>query len=186
MHRSGDPPTRPGSPVKRLTARSLARAGDGVFVEHRRYPSVRTRVPRWKVASSDPMLSTRVGAVLLAFFGVGCLVTGVAALADRRGIAVVLTSVGFGFLALLMAGRSLLDIADPPAEPAGRGARGTLLAIAVGTAVVGFSAVWRAFTEPVGVPAQVLFIIGGAGFLYGSFGSVIGVFYQSTSERHPS
>ncbi|HWI05359.1 MAG TPA: hypothetical protein VNT52_16260 [Acidimicrobiales bacterium] len=132
------------------------------------------------------MLSTRIGAVLLAFFGVGCLMTGVAALADRRSIAVFLTSAGFGFLALLMAGRSLLNIAAPPSEPAGRGVRGTLLAVAVGTAVVGFSAVWRAFSEPVGVPAQILFIIGGAGFLYGSFGSVIGVFYQSTSDRHRS
>lgn len=132
------------------------------------------------------MLSTRVGPVLLAFFGVGCLVTGVAAFADGRGIAVFLTSAGFGFLALLMAGRSLLDLTDPPAEPAGRGVRGTLLAMAVGLAVVGFTAVWRAFTEPVGVPVQVLFAFGGACLLYGSFGGVIGVFYQSTSERHRS
>ena len=165
----------------------LRRTRGGVPDDLRRYPSVRMSVPRsGKMASSDAMLSTRVGAVLLAFFGVGCLVTGVAALADGRGITVFLTSAGFGFLALLMAGRSLLDIADPPAEPAGRSVRGTLLAIAVGTAVVGFSAVWRAFTEPVGVPAQILFIIGGVGFLYGSFGSVIGAFYQSASERYRS
>ncbi|HWI04199.1 MAG TPA: hypothetical protein VNT52_10335 [Acidimicrobiales bacterium] len=126
------------------------------------------------------MFNTRLGATLLAFFGVGCVVTGVARLASTRGLAVFLTSAAFGFLALLMAGQKLLDTAGRPSEPGGRRVQGTLLAIAAGSAVAGVSVVWRAFTEPVAIPVRVLFTFGGACLLYGSFGAVVGVLYQST------
>ena len=85
------------------------------------------------------MSKSQAGSVLLALFGIGCIVTGIARLASGQDIATFTISAGFGVLALVMAGRTLLEMAARPSDPGGPHVQVTLLAIALVLAVIASS-----------------------------------------------
>lgn len=96
-------------------------------------------------------------------------------LATDGAIARFLTALPLGVLTLVVAGRKLVLLARPSMSPMDRGTALTMTTISIGLAVAALSVGWRAFSEPIPVAVQVLFIIGGTGFLYGSFGGLVGV-----------
>jgi hypothetical protein len=86
------------------------------------------------------MSKSQAGSVLLALFGIGCIVTSIARVsASGQDIATFTISAGFGVLALVLAGRTLLEMAARPSDPGGPHVQVTLLAIALVLAVIASS-----------------------------------------------